>query len=201
MCLLLSKLFILYKRKHCMKWILVALTFLLLLGCVPAADQPADVQPQVIQEVMPMKLTSTAFPNDGKMDSKYTCDGVDINPQLSLSDVPDGAQSLVLIMDDPDAVKPAGKVWDHWIVFNIPPDTTDIPEGQEPSGIQGKGTSGNLKYHGPCPPDAEHQYVFKLYALDSTLDLAEGATKADVEAAMNGHVLAEAQLLGRYERK
>ena len=104
-------------------------------------------------------------------------------------------------MDDPDAVKPAGKVWDHWIVFNIPPETKEIPEAQEPQGIHGKGTSGNLNYRGPCPPDAEHKYFFKLYALDTNFDLPQGSEKKEVEEAMKGHIIEQTQLIGRYERQ
>lgn len=148
-----------------------------------------------------MELTSDAFENNGMIPEKYTCDGENTNPSLQISDVPEEAKSLVLIMDDPDAVKPAGKVWDHWIVFNIPPITTEIPEEKEPEGIHGKGTAGNLNYHGPCPPDAEHTYVFKIYALDTELDLKEGATKEEVEGLIEGHVIESAQLLGRYERQ
>src|SRR3989338_828503 len=145
-----------------------------------------------------MNLTSLAFQHQGKIPSKYTCDGADVNPPLAISDVPPNAKSLVLIMDDPDAVKPAGKVWDHWIVWNIPHGTTRI-DG-EPSAVTGKGTSGYLNYHGPCPPDREHRYYFKLYALDTMLNLPEGSTKKQVEDAMKGRVLAETTLVGRYER-
>lgn len=147
-----------------------------------------------------MKITSSAFEHGGKIPSKYTCDGEDINPGLVISEVPGEAKSLVLIMDDPDAVKPAGKVWDHWIVWNIPADTTEIAEGEKPKGMHGRGTSGNLNYHGPCPPDAEHRYYFKLYALDSELDIAEGSTKKDVEEAMKGHIVAQAAIMGKYRR-
>ncbi len=147
-----------------------------------------------------MKLTSSAFQHDGKIPSKHTCDGADLSPQLSISGVPLETKSLILIMDDPDAIKPAGKVWDHWIVFNIPPTTTEIPEGEEPTGVHGQGTSNNLKYHGPCPPDAEHRYYFKLYALDTILSLPEGVTKKQVEEAMKEHILARTELMGRYER-
>lgn len=123
-----------------------------------------------------MQLTSTAFTNNEAIPSKYTCDGEDVNPPLTIAGMPEGTQSLVLIMDDPDvpvSVREDG-VWDHWVVFNIPPDTTEISEGREPRGVHGKGTSGNLKYHGPCPPDCEHRYFFKLYALDVELDLPGG---------------------------
>ncbi len=144
-----------------------------------------------------MQLTSSAFSDNGAIPSKYTCDGEDMNPPLIISNAPAAARSLVLIMDDPDA--PAG-VWDHWVVFNIPPETNEIKEGREPDGVHGKGTSGNLEYHGPCPPDREHRYFFKLYALDGELDLAEGVSKTEVEAAMAGRVVAEAQLMGRCTR-
>ncbi|MBI4149355.1 YbhB/YbcL family Raf kinase inhibitor-like protein [Candidatus Woesearchaeota archaeon] len=148
-----------------------------------------------------MQLSSQAFVHNGSIPSQYTCDGNNTSPPLAMSGVPKEAISLVLIMDDPDAVKPAGRVWDHWIVFNIPPTTTIIEEGKEPKGIQGRGTSGSSGYQGPCPPDAEHRYFFKLYALDTMLRLPEGAAKKEVEAAMQGHVLAKAELRGRYERR
>ena len=146
-----------------------------------------------------MELKSNAFENNGKIPSKHTCDGENVSPQLSISGVPENSKSLVLIMDDPDAVKPAGKVWDHWIVFNIPPETKEIPEAQEPQGIHGKGTSGNLNYRGPCPPDAEHKYFFKLYALDTNFDLPQGSEKKEVEEAMKSHIIEQTQLIGRYE--
>lgn len=147
-----------------------------------------------------MELKSSSFENDGKIPSKYTCDGDNINPQLSISNIPNNAKSLVLIMDDPDAIKPAGKVWDHWIVFNIHPETKEILEAQEPKGVQGITSFGALGYGGPCPPDAEHKYIFKLYALDTELNLNEGVTKAEVETKMNEHIIEKTELIGRYER-
>ena len=149
-----------------------------------------------------MKLTSPAFDHEGKIPSKYTCDGENINPALTISDLPSEAKSLVLIMDDPDVPKHLREdgMWDHWVVFNIPISVRDIKEGEEPVGTHGSGTSGNLNYFGPCPPDREHRYFFKLYALDTELDLAEKATKQQVEKAMEGHVLEKAELMGRYER-
>lgn len=154
---------------------------------------------------LPMQLTSPAFSNDGKIPSMYTCDGANRSPPLLISDVPTAAKSLVLIMDDPDIptfVKERYNiaVWDHLVVFNIPPTVKDIPEGKNPVGTLGKNTGGKNAYAGPCPPDREHRYFFKLYALDTMLDLPEGATKADVEKAMPGHIVAKAELVGRYER-
>ena len=149
-----------------------------------------------------MKLSSSAFEEGGRIPSKYTCDSDNINPHLEISDVPSGAKTLALIMEDPDVPKnlrPDG-MWDHWIVFNIPPDTNQIPEGKEPRGTHGEGTSGNQDYNGPCPPDREHRYFFKLFALDSTLELKEKATKPELEKAMEGHILEKAELMGTYER-
>src|SRR3989344_6812742 len=116
-----------------------------------------------------MKLTSPAFEDNGKIPSKYTCDDQNINPRLFISDVPDDAKTLVLIMDDPDIPETAKKsfnvsVWDHWVVFNIPPGTKAVSEGRNPPGVIGRNTRGNNTYGGPCPPDREHRYFFKLYA-------------------------------------
>lgn len=149
-----------------------------------------------------MKLTSPSFKQGEKIPSKHTCDAEDRSPELHISDVPAKAKSLVLIMDDPDVPAWVRKecIWDHWIVFNIPPNTRHIPENQQPPGTPGKNTQGDLKYQGPCPPDREHRYFFKLYALDNQLNLPQGATKKEVEEAMKGHILAKAQLMGLYER-
>jgi Raf kinase inhibitor-like YbhB/YbcL family protein len=105
-------------------------------------------------------------------------------------------------MDDPDVPKHLRDdgMWDHWVVFNMPASARDIKEGEEPEGTHGIGTGGNTNYHGPCPPDREHRYFFKLYALDAKLDLPEKATKAQVEGAMENHIMAEAELMGMYER-
>ncbi len=148
-----------------------------------------------------LQLRSSAFTHGGAIPGTYTCDGENISPPLSIADVPPGAKSLALIMDDPDVPPSAPvSVWDHWVVFNIPPTTAEVGEGKSPEGTAGKNTRGNLGYGGPCPPDREHRYFFTLYALDTTLDLAEGATKREVEDAMQGHVLARAELMGRYNR-
>ncbi|MDO8655862.1 MAG: YbhB/YbcL family Raf kinase inhibitor-like protein [Nanoarchaeota archaeon] len=152
-----------------------------------------------------MNLSSPSFPPHGKIPSKYTCDGENINPPLKIEHVPANSQSLVLIMDDPDIPDFAKKnygidVWDHWIIFNIPPTTTEIPEGKNPAGVLGKNTRGTNTYGGPCPPDKEHRYFFKLYALDVMLNLLEGVSKKQVEDAMEGHILEQVELVGRYER-
>lgn len=145
-----------------------------------------------------MKLTSSAFTHNGIIPSEFTCDGSDLSPPLSISDVPSNAKSLALIMDDPDA--PVG-TWDHWIVFNIPPSTKEIIKGKEPNGIAGKNSWGRTGYGGPCPPSGTHRYLFKLYALDTELNLPKGSPKKNLEAAMQGHILAKAELMGTYKRK
>lgn len=149
-----------------------------------------------------MKLTSSAFSQGGKIPRIYTCQGKNINPPLEIADIPTQAKALVLIMDDPDvppSVRP-DRMYDHWIVFNIPPNVRHIKEHSTPPGVFGKSTNGENKYVGPCPPDREHRYFFKLYALDKILSLQSGASKKEVEAAMKGHILEETELMGRYEK-
>ncbi|MBI5392271.1 YbhB/YbcL family Raf kinase inhibitor-like protein [Candidatus Woesearchaeota archaeon] len=153
-----------------------------------------------------MKLTSKSFEQGTLIPSKFTCDGNNTNPALEFKDVPANAKSLVLIMDDPDIPafvkeKYSIQVWDHWVVFNIPAETRAVNEGSNPKGLFGVNTGGKKTYGGPCPPDKEHRYFFKLYALDTMLSLKEGATKKEVEQAMEGHILAKAELMGLYERK
>ncbi len=147
-------------------------------------------------------LRSPAFNHEGTIPSKYTCDGDNVSPPLAIDGVPVGTVSLVLIMDDHDvpvSVRPDG-VWDHWVVFNIPPDVSRIPEAGQPEGVPGHNTRDSLTYGGPCPPDGAHRYLFKVYALDSMLDLPEGSTKQAVLDAMQGHVLESTTLMGRYQR-
>ena len=144
-----------------------------------------------------MKLNSPVFENGGDIPSKYTCQGDDISPELLISDVSEKAVSLILIMDDPEA--PNG-MWDHWVVFNIAPNTTKISEGQEPPGVVGKNSWENTGYGGPYPPSGTHRYFFKLYALDIELDLPQGSSKSEVESAMEGHVLENVELVGKYQK-
>jgi len=160
---------------------------------------------QALQEAaMSLALTSPAFAQGKPIPSKYTCDGADVSPPLSWTGVPAKARSLALVMDDPDA--PVG-VWDHWILFNIPANAPGLPEGVLRSATladgarQGNNSWPRIGYGGPCPPSGTHRYFFRLYALDAMLDLATGATKAQLEAAMKGHVLAQAALMGTYARK
>lgn len=147
------------------------------------------------EEDMSMKLTSPDFQNNESIPKKFTCDGQEINPGLAIENIPDNAKSLALIMDDPDA--PAG-TWVHWVVFDIPI-TNKIGENSIP-GKQGINTSGDKAYGSPCPPSGTHRYFFKLYALDTLLNLKEGITKAELESVMKGHILAQAELIGLYKR-
>ena len=149
-----------------------------------------------------MKITSSAFEHEQLIPVKYSCDSDNINPELSISDTPEGTVSLALLMDDPDVprnLRPDG-VFDHWTVFNMPPTIESIVENTVPPGVIGLNSRGTNEYIGPCPPDKEHRYFFKLYALDIMLDLDANSSKADVEAAMKGHILEEAVLMGRYDR-
>lgn len=162
-----------------------------------------------------MKLTSDGFEAGKTIDVKYTVEGADVSPPLSWSDVPDGTMSFALICDDPDAPsprKPAAEPWVHWILFNIPADSTGLPEhvsrDPEPATITGakqghnSWPSDNLGYRGPAPPPGSgpHRYFFKLYALDTLLELDSGISKAELLKAMSGHVLGEGELFGVYER-
>lgn len=169
-----------------------------------------DIVSSVIEEDMALTLSSNAFAHGESIPSKFTCDeNRNLNPQLSFGSVPEGAQSLVLIMDDPDIpeqfkVQRGIDAYDHWTLFNIPADTTEIPEGGT-VGTTGANGSGVSAYTGPCPPKeyepTEHAYSFRLYALDTMLDLPAGSNKKTVQAAMAGHVLEETELVGKYERK
>ncbi len=149
-------------------------------------------------------LVSAAFSSGGNIPVMYTCDGDDISPPLRWGEAPEGTVSYALICEDPDA--PAGN-WVHWVVYNIPSVTTSLPEdaggGEPPAGgiLQGTNSWGRTGYGGPCPPSGTHRYFFRLYALDSMLELEAGADAAALREAMDGHVLAEAELMGRYPRR
>jgi len=145
-----------------------------------------------------MKIESPQFSQNGRIPSKYTCDGEDINPPLKISDVPKSAKSLVLIVDDPDA--PMG-TWVHWTVWNISPETREIQENSVPEGaVEGITSFGKKGYGGPCPPSGTHRYFFKLYALDTLLNLDSSAEVKDIEQAIEGHILEKAELIGLYQR-
>lgn len=145
-----------------------------------------------------MHITSSIFKNGEPIPQKYTCDGGDINPPLFISDIHQKAKSLVLLADDPDA---PGGTWTHWVVWNIHPSIKDIPEGSVPEGgIEGKTSFERSGYGGPCPHKGTHRYFFKLYALDTVLNVPLTSAAEDVEEAMKGHIMADAKLMGTYSR-
>jgi len=157
---------------------------------------------------MALTLTSSAFSHNGSIPTQYTCEGKDISPDLSWSEVPANAKSLVLIVDDPDAPDPAAPklTWVHWVLYNMPANATGLPEAVSAKALSA-GTKEGLNdwkrtgYGGPCPPIGRHRYFHKLYALDVVLPDLGRPTKADIEKAMKGHVLAETQLIGTYQKK
>ncbi len=152
---------------------------------------------------MDIKIACSAFDEGGTIPVKYTCDGEDVSPPLEWSGVPEGAKTLVLISDDPDA--PMG-TWVHWVLFNLPATVNNLPEDIPPvqtmenGAKQGMNDFRKIGYGGPCPPGGTHRYYFKIYALDTEIDLEAGATKPEVLRAMEGHILAQGQLMGRYSR-
>jgi hypothetical protein len=153
---------------------------------------------------MAFELKTAVFAPGGSIPKKFTCDGPDLSPALTWGDPPAGTESFALIMDDPDA--PVG-TWVHWVLYDLPETARalaeNVPKSEELSGgaRQGRNDFRKIGYGGPCPPSgAPHRYFFKLYALDAKLNLKAGATKADVERAMKGHILAQAELMGRYQR-
>ena len=149
---------------------------------------------------MTLTLESSAFSNGNEIPKQYGYKNGNQSPPLSINGIPSGCQSLALIMDDPDAKAAVGKVWVHWVVWNISPDVSEIPESAVPSNCQQGSTDfGEVGYGGPAPPDKKHTYIFKLYALDSKLDLPSSADKNQVETAMKNHILEETILTGTYE--
>lgn len=169
--------------------------FMLSLNPDQALDEPAASN---ISNVKNMLTLSSVFPNNGRIPDKYGCRDLDVNPPLQLSGVPANALSLALIIDDPDA--PSGD-WVHWLVFNIDPKTLNIKENSVPAGASlGMTSSGEASYSGPCPPSGIHHYHFKLYALDSILNLTSSADKSALLKAMKGHILDQTELIGTYSR-
>ena len=174
------------------RWILVLLA-------IQAGILSTDALGKEVHKMEKLTVTSAAFAEGAAIGARYTCDGEDVSPPLVIGATPAGTRSLALIMDDPDA---PGGIWVHWVAWNIPPQTREIPESGMPAGArQGHNDWKRNGYGGPCPPSGTHRYLFRLYALDTTLTLASSATKADLERAMEGHVLAAGQLMGTYKRR
>ena len=156
---------------------------------------------------MSLTITSSSFLHNGIIPARHTCEGSDISPALTWTNIPDGTKSLVLIVDDPDAPDPAAPkmTWVHWVLYNLPPNINGLPEGVKagnlPSGtLQGINDWSRTGYGGPCPPVGSHRYFHKLYALNTILPDVKNSTKAILEKTMQGHVIAQAELIGRYQR-
>ena len=175
----------------------------ILLCCCNKKELPGDSVKEGVKK-MTIKVTSPAFEEGGMIPPKYTVDGANISPSLNWETVPEGTQSIALINDDPDA--PMG-TWVHWVMWNIPPDKKQLPENvpSDPKlsdgSVQGITDFRQPGYGGPAPPSGTHRYFFKVYALDTKLNLSTGSNKAQLVKAMEGHILAEGQLMGRYKRK
>ncbi|MBI4545732.1 MAG: YbhB/YbcL family Raf kinase inhibitor-like protein [Gemmatimonadetes bacterium] len=157
---------------------------------------------------MALSMTSIAFPEQGQIPRRYTCEGDDVSPPLAWTGGPDGTQSFALIVDDPDAPDPRApkRTWVHWVLYNLPATASGLTEAAAPGDLpqgtrQGRNDWGRTGYGGPCPPVGRHRYFHKLYALDTSLDDLQQPTKADLEKAMEGHVLARAELVGTYEKR
>ena len=149
--------------------------------------------------MLSMKLESSSFENGGTIPKKFGYKNGNVSPPLIISEIPETAKSLALIMDDPDAMGAVGKVWVHWVLWNIPKDVEKIDENSTPKdSIEGETDFGKIGYGGPAPPDKEHTYIFKLYALDTILELGKGSTKSDLENSIKDHVIDETKLEGRY---
>jgi len=181
--------------------VILLLIPVLVCSCKPEKE---TVPKQEKGKKMDIKLTSPAFADGELIPAKYTADGRNVSPPLAWSPVPEGAKSIVLINDDPDA--PMG-TWVHWVLYNLPADATSLEENIPPvetlpnGAKQGTTDFGRIGYGGPAPPSGTHRYFFKVYALDTILDLPTGATKRQVENAMQGHIVAEGQLVGKYKRR
>lgn len=168
----------------------------------PAAVSPTPVETTELV-LAALALQSAAFGPGGAIPARFSCDGEDISPELTWGPTPEGTASYALIMDDPDA---PGGTWVHWVIYNLPPDAGGLPEAvpakeELPDGSrQGTNSGKGVGYAGPCPPGETHRYFFKLYALDQELDLAEGVTADELTAAIQGHILGQAALMGTYSR-
>ena len=202
-----------------LKYFVLVIAVILISGCVNGNNNATtdEITPEVTAEVTEtvdeytqeavimedFSISSEAFGQGDTIPVEYTCDGSDISPPLVFSGIPDGVKSIALIMDDPDA---PGKTWVHWVIYNIPAGTQQLAEGipgertLNDGSRQGMMDFGSIGYGGPCPPSGTHRYFFKVYALDTVLDLQPGASKQQLENAMQGHILAKTELMGRYGR-
>jgi Raf kinase inhibitor-like YbhB/YbcL family protein len=199
---------------HCIRWMQIILLGITLNCFLPGAAETGPLKSQKDlgdkkeKTIMSMHITSPSFPQNGVIPIRHTCEGHDTSPELLWTEIPEGAKSLILIVDDPDAPDPAApkRTWVHWVLYNIPVTTDGLPEAIEatelPSGtLQGLNDWQRAGYGGPCPPVGDHRYFFKLYALDTVLPDLNQPTKAKLEQAMQGHVIATSELIGRYQKQ
>ena len=181
---------------------------ILAIGCIGLLSVVAAAEREMEVHAMSLTITSSAFRHNADIPARYTCDDEDMSPPLSWTGVPAGAKSLVLIVDDPDAPDPKAPkmTWVHWVLYNLPPGTTSLAEDVDPEDLP-KGTLEGINdwkrtgYGGPCPPVGRHRYFHKIYALDTMLPDLGRPTKVKLEQAMRGHVLAQAELIGGYQKK
>ncbi|MCX9075636.1 MAG: YbhB/YbcL family Raf kinase inhibitor-like protein [Candidatus Methanoperedens sp.] len=181
--------------------LLLAISLLVVISGCTIKDNKENLEE--VNKMQSIIVSTEAFKEGGNIPVEYTCDGSDVSPALSWSGIPEGTKSIALIMDDPDA--PAG-TWVHWVLFNIPPGTQKLPgavpgnETLSDGSRHGMTDFGRVGYGGPCPPSGTHRYYFRIYALDTKLDLPPGTGRKQVDGAMKGHILAKGELMGRYRR-
>jgi Raf kinase inhibitor-like YbhB/YbcL family protein len=186
-----------------MRIFLILVLLVLISGCITSEpDKETQIEEVIIMDAI--SISSDVFENGSMLSSEYTCDGSDVSPGLSWDIIPAGTQSIALIADDPDA---PGKTWVHWVIYNIPANSSGLPAAVpknktlDDGSLQGTNDLGMIGYNGPCPPPGKpHRYFFKVYALDITLGIKSGATKSRLEAAMSGHILAQGEIVGKYGR-
>jgi len=185
-----------------MRVVAFLVAFAILFGMISAAQNSAFAQEAKVSTAKSntktvMKISSVAFANNGKIPKKYTCDGASVSPPLKISDVPKNTKSLALILDDPDA--PSG-TFTHWVIWGISPKKTQFAEGEKKGFVEGTMDLGKPGYFGPCPPSGVHRYVFKLFALDSQVDISAKSKKQELVSTMQNHIIQNATLVGKYSR-
>ncbi len=194
-----------------MRFFTLLLSSMVLVACGPSLtgeDEPARIDQETPAQAAPetLKLESPSFEHESEIPKKFTCQGEDVSPELAWSNLPPGTSSLALIVDDPDAPDPKAPkmTWVHWVLYNLPVSAAGLPEGGAmlpPGTAQGLNDWSRTGYGGPCPPIGRHRYFHKLYALDVVLPDLEEPTKAELTAAMDGHVIGEVSLIGTYEKE
>ncbi|MHA1966981.1 MAG: YbhB/YbcL family Raf kinase inhibitor-like protein [Candidatus Hodarchaeales archaeon] len=191
-------------KKITISIILILTSTLIILFLIIGSGLLSNLAPnsQAEESENPFSITSPVFNDSAYMPSEYSCEGSDVNPKLEISYIPNETQSLALIMDDPDTERMLGYVWVHWLLWNISPTIIVIEKDSvPPNAVVGRNSQGQSSYQGPCPPEGStHHYYFRLYALDIDINLPSGSTKEELLEAMDGHIIAQTHLIGRYRR-